>query len=189
MPGGLPSMGSHRVRHEWSNLAEAAAAARLVIAFLPRSRCLLISWLQSPSVVILEPKKIKSHCFRCFPIYLPWSDGTRCQDLARNIIYYAHIWIPDFMVVPVRWLNSHPGSKRGRMHCNYEQLHLASYAGSLHLFVFPYSGNAVTSMFQHAFSWGYPSSFLAGTMWPKRALAVCLEERCKSPLLSLGKVT
>ena len=34
--------------------------SRLVIAFLPRSKCLLISWLQSPSVVILEPQKIKS---------------------------------------------------------------------------------------------------------------------------------
>ena len=34
--------------------------SRLVIAFLPRSRRLLISWLQSPSAVILEPKKIKS---------------------------------------------------------------------------------------------------------------------------------
>ena len=34
--------------------------SRLVIAFLPRSKCLLISWLQSPSSVILEPKKIKS---------------------------------------------------------------------------------------------------------------------------------
>ena len=34
--------------------------SRLVITFLPRSKCLLISWLQSPSVVILEPKKIKS---------------------------------------------------------------------------------------------------------------------------------
>ena len=34
--------------------------SRLAIAFLPRSKCLLISWLQSPSVVILEPKKIKS---------------------------------------------------------------------------------------------------------------------------------
>ena len=33
--------------------------SRLVIAFLPRSKCLLISWLQSPSEVILEPKKIK----------------------------------------------------------------------------------------------------------------------------------
>ena len=34
--------------------------SRLVITFLPRSKCLLISWLQSPSVAILEPQKIKS---------------------------------------------------------------------------------------------------------------------------------
>ena len=34
--------------------------SRLVITFLPRSKHLLISWLQSPSAVILEPKKIKS---------------------------------------------------------------------------------------------------------------------------------
>ena len=33
--------------------------SRLVITFLPRSKCLLISWLQSPSAVILEPRKIK----------------------------------------------------------------------------------------------------------------------------------
>ena len=55
--------------------------SRLVIAFPPRSKCLLISWLHSPSAVILEPKKIVCHCFHCFPIYLPWSDGTRCLDL------------------------------------------------------------------------------------------------------------
>ena len=34
--------------------------SRLAIVFLPRSKCLLISWLQSPSAVILEPKKVKS---------------------------------------------------------------------------------------------------------------------------------
>ena len=34
--------------------------SRFVIAFLPRNRCLLISWLQLPSAVMLEPKKIKS---------------------------------------------------------------------------------------------------------------------------------
>ena len=34
--------------------------SRLIIVFLPRSKCLLISWLQSPSAVILEPQKIKS---------------------------------------------------------------------------------------------------------------------------------
>ena len=46
--------------------------SRLDIAFLPRTKHLLISWLQSPSAVILEPpKNIVCHCFHCFPIYLP----------------------------------------------------------------------------------------------------------------------
>ena len=45
--------------------------SRLVIIFLPRSKCLLISLLQSPSTVISEPRKIVSHCFHCFPIYFP----------------------------------------------------------------------------------------------------------------------
>ena len=45
--------------------------SRLAMIFTPRSKQLLISWLQSPSAVILEPKKIVSHCCHCFPIYLP----------------------------------------------------------------------------------------------------------------------
>ena len=45
--------------------------SRLVITFLPRSKRLLISWLQSPSAVVLELRKIKSASFHCFPIYLP----------------------------------------------------------------------------------------------------------------------
>ena len=53
--------------------------SRLAIAFLPRYKHLLISWLQSPSAVILEPKEMKCHCFHCFPVYLPWSDGTECH--------------------------------------------------------------------------------------------------------------
>ena len=53
--------------------------SRLVIAFLPRSKCLLISWLQSPSAVIFEPPKIVCYC--C-PIYLPRGDGTWCHDLS-----------------------------------------------------------------------------------------------------------
>ena len=56
--------------------------SRLVIAFLPRSKCHLISWLQSPSAEILEPKKIVCHCFHCFHIYLPWSNGTGCHYLS-----------------------------------------------------------------------------------------------------------
>ena len=56
--------------------------SRLVISFLTRSKHLFISWLQSPSAVILEPPQNKvCHCFHNFPIYLPWSDRIRCHDL------------------------------------------------------------------------------------------------------------
>ena len=55
--------------------------SRFVMAFLPRSKCLLISWLQSSSTVILEPKKIICHGFHFFPFYLPRSDGTRGHGL------------------------------------------------------------------------------------------------------------
>ena len=43
-----------------SNVSAFNMLSRLVIGFVPRSKHLLISWLQSPSAVILEPKKIKS---------------------------------------------------------------------------------------------------------------------------------
>ena len=57
--------------------------SRLVITCLPRSKCLLISWLQSPSAMILEPPKIKPDTvFHCLPIYFPWRAGTRCHDLS-----------------------------------------------------------------------------------------------------------
>jgi len=60
---------------------------RLVIAFLPRSKRLWISWLQSQSAVILEhPQNKVCHCFHCFPIYLPWSDGTGCHDLSLTYV-------------------------------------------------------------------------------------------------------
>ena len=50
--------------------------SRFSHGFLPRSKCLLISRLQLPSAVILEPKKIKSVTAPTFPpSYLPWSDG------------------------------------------------------------------------------------------------------------------
>ena len=57
--------------------------SRLVITFLPRSKRLLISWLQSTSCSDFgAPKNKLCHCFHCFSIYLPWSDGTRCHDLS-----------------------------------------------------------------------------------------------------------
>ena len=56
--------------------------SRLVITFLPRSKRLLISWLQSPSADFGAQENIVCHCFHCFPIYLPWSDGTRWHFLS-----------------------------------------------------------------------------------------------------------
>ena len=55
--------------------------SRLVITCLPKSKCLFILWLHSPSAVILEPPKIVSHYFHCSSIYLPWSDEPRCHDI------------------------------------------------------------------------------------------------------------
>ena len=56
--------------------------SRLIITFLPMIEHLLISWLQSPSAVILEPPQNKvCHCFHGFSFYLPWTDGTGCMIL------------------------------------------------------------------------------------------------------------
>ena len=56
--------------------------SRLVITLLPRSTCLLISWLQSPSAVVLERQKIKSATVSTVSpsIFHLWSDETRCHD-------------------------------------------------------------------------------------------------------------
>ena len=75
--------------------------SRLVITFLLRSKRLLISWLQSLSAVILEPKKIKTDTFHCFPIYFPWSDGmdimpwtlTKLKVKAENCLSRWHHWV------------------------------------------------------------------------------------------------
>ena len=57
--------------------------SRLVRVLLPKSKHLLISWLQSPSAVILEPKKMKSVTVSIVsPIYMPCSDETKCHDLS-----------------------------------------------------------------------------------------------------------
>ena len=61
--------------------------SRLVITFLPKSKHLLISWLQSPSAVILDPRKIKSATVPTVsPAILPWGDGTGCHDLSFLIL-------------------------------------------------------------------------------------------------------
>ena len=54
--------------------------SRFAIAFLPRSKCLLISGDGCNDFG--APQNKVCHCFHCFPIYLPWSDGTGCHDLS-----------------------------------------------------------------------------------------------------------
>ena len=56
--------------------------SRFVITFLPRSKCVLILWLQSLSAVILEPPEIKSDTVSTVSPSMPWSDGTGCHDLS-----------------------------------------------------------------------------------------------------------
>ena len=74
--------------------------SRLVITFLPRNKCLLISWLQSPSAVILEPPKIKSATVPTCLSYLPWSDGTRCHDLSfLNVELQANFFTLLFTII------------------------------------------------------------------------------------------
>ena len=69
--------------------------SRLVIPFLPRSKRLLISWLQSPSAVILEPSKI---CLTLFPLFphlfpmkwwdqMPWSPFSECWALSQLFLF------------------------------------------------------------------------------------------------------
>ena len=69
--------------------------SRLFIAFLPRSKCLLISWLQSPSAAILEPKKIKSVIFKISSV--AQSCLTLCDPMNRSTPGLpVHYHLPDF---------------------------------------------------------------------------------------------
>ena len=63
---------------------------RLVITFLLRSKCLLISWLQSPSAVILEPPKIKS---ATVPTVSPSSGGFPGGSAVKNLPTMQAIWV------------------------------------------------------------------------------------------------
>ena len=86
--------------YQQRNISVFNMLSRFVITFLPRSKHLLISWLQSPSAVILEPKKIKSVTVFIFsPIYLPRSDGTGCHDLTVlnakfKASFFTHLFHP-----------------------------------------------------------------------------------------------
>ena len=91
----------------------------LVITFLPRSKCLLISWLQSPSAVTLEPRKIKSAivstvsppiCHEVERLLLnekiltPWKesyDQPRQHIIKQRHYFVNKVWLVKAMVFPV----------------------------------------------------------------------------------------
>ena len=83
----LTSLHDYWKNHTWTIVCKVMSLlfnmlSRFIRIFLPRSKHLFISWLQSQSAVILEPQKIKSVTVSTFsPIYLSWNDGTRCHDL------------------------------------------------------------------------------------------------------------
>ena len=70
--------------------------SRLVITFLPRSKCLNFMAAVTICNDFGAPAKVW-HCFHYFPIYLPWSDGTRCHDLSCP--YWSSIWIHTIVLV------------------------------------------------------------------------------------------
>ena len=75
----------------------------LVITFLPRSKCLLISWLRSPSAVILEPKKVKS-------VTISIVSPSICHEVMRPDAMILVFWMLSFK--PVFSLSCLPFSKR-----------------------------------------------------------------------------
>ena len=56
--------------------------SRLVIAFLPRSKCLNFMAAETTYTDFGAQENKVSHCLHCFPIYLPWNDGAVCHDLS-----------------------------------------------------------------------------------------------------------
>ena len=74
--------------------------SRFVVVFLPRSKCLLISWLQSPSAVIFGAQDNKiCHCFHRFSIYLPGIDKTRYHDLSFWMLSFKASFSHSFTLI------------------------------------------------------------------------------------------
>ena len=93
--------------------------SRFVIALLPRSKHLLISWLQSPSTVILEPRKINSVTASTFPLllarkwwdWMPWSLFFECWVVSQ--LFHSHLSpslrssLVSLHFVPLEWYHLH----------------------------------------------------------------------------------
>ena len=92
--------------------------SRFVIAFLPRNKHLLTSWLQSLSTVILEPKKIKCHCFYFSPficrrvmgpdamIFVFWMLSFKPTSSLFSFTFIKRLLVP-LHFMPLEWYHLH----------------------------------------------------------------------------------
>ena len=72
----------------------------LVITFLPRSKCLNFMAAVTIWSDFGGPQNKICHCFPCFPIYLPWSDETRCYDLSfLNVEFQANFSLSSLIFI------------------------------------------------------------------------------------------
>ena len=96
--------------------------SRLVITFLPRSKCLLISWMQSPPTVILELPKIKSDTAStvspsiCHEVMGPDAMILRWEPLGRAQIMTKPLRRAQIVTKVTRWERSLQGSSYPRGH-------------------------------------------------------------------------
>ena len=69
------------------------------MSFLPKSRCLLISWLKSPCTDFEAQENELCLCFHFPPVYLPWSDGTGCHDLPFLNVEFSAFSLSSFTFI------------------------------------------------------------------------------------------
>ena len=100
-PGGLPSV--YGVAQSRTRLKRLGSSSRLVITFLPRSKLLLISWLHSPSAVILEPCKIKYFINFIIPLIEQLLCAKVCFKCQRYQNETKKAEIPDLLGLPLWW--------------------------------------------------------------------------------------
>ena len=119
--------------------------SRWVIAFPPTSKCLLISWLQSPSAVILEPKKIKSVTVSIVSpsIDLPWADGLD----AMILVFWMLNFRPAFSLSSFTFIKMLFSSSSSLLPQGWCHLHICSLPHSI--------------VFLYFFAWSLRKAFLS----------------------------
>ena len=143
----------------------------LIIAFLPRSKPLLISWLQSPSAVILESKKQKvCHCFHCFPIYLPWNDGTGCMILVLWMLSFKPTFsLSSFTFFKRLFSSSAPSAN---ISFRIDWFYLLAIQGALKSLLQHHSSKASTLCHSTFFMVQLSHPYMATGLWLYRLLSV-----------------